>query len=87
MRITVTIDDDLLVAANALACLNSESLGQVLSDLARAGLAVSGPSPTTNDESFPVFRVSKNSPPITLEDVKRAEDEERSLDGPDLGAV
>ncbi len=64
ITITITIDDDVLAAANALARLNSESLGQVLSRLARAALALQRPLLTSDDEPFPLFRVGENSPPL-----------------------
>ncbi len=38
MRITLTIDDDILRAARELAAVEGVSAGQALSDLARAGL-------------------------------------------------
>mgnify|MGYP006273302559 FL=1 len=39
MRTTVAIDDDVLAAARALADRQQRSLGDVISDLARRGLA------------------------------------------------
>ena len=38
MRTTVTIDDDVLAAARALAARKGVSVGRVLSDLARRGI-------------------------------------------------
>ena len=76
MRTTVTIDDDMLAAAKVLAQGKSISVGRALSDLARRGL---GATPRVETEypdgSFPTFKVSAHSRPITLEDVKRLEDE------------
>ena len=74
MRTTLTIDDDLLAAARSLARAKSESIGKALSDLARRGLNA---TPRVRRRSgFPVFSVPKGAHPITLEDVRRAEDEE-----------
>jgi hypothetical protein len=74
MRTTVAIDDDVLEAARKLAAARDQSLGQVVSDLMRRGLAVRVEHPGRN-RGFPTFDVRDDSPPITLEDVKRDEDE------------
>lgn len=76
MRTTLTIDDDLLAAAKRLAEAKSESLGKAISDLARRGLNAS-PELCKNDKAsnFPVFSVPSGAHPITLEDVRKAEDE------------
>lgn len=77
MRTTLTIDDDLLAVAKNLAQANSESLGKAISDLARRGLnATPRVRRRKCDSGFPVFSVPKGARPITLEDVRRAEDEE-----------
>lgn len=74
MRTTVAIDNDVLDAARKLAAARDESLGKVVSDLMRRGLAVRRGYPTGSG-GFPLFEVREDSPPITLEDVKRDEDE------------
>jgi hypothetical protein len=74
MRTTVAIDDDVLEAARKLAAARDQSLGRVVSDLMRRGLAVRA-EPRVRDLGFPTFEVRDDSPPITLEDVKRDEDE------------
>lgn len=74
MRTTVAIDDDVLEAARKLAAARDQSLGKVVSDLMRRGLAVRTSYPA-EDDAFPTFEVREDSPPITLEDVKRDEDE------------
>lgn len=74
MRTTLTLDDDALEAARKLAATRNQPLGRVVSGLMRRGLAAR----TTyleKDDGFPVFRVAEDSPLITLEDVKRDEDE------------
>lgn len=73
MRTTLTIDDDLLMAAKSLAQSRSVSVGKVISELARKGLQA--PAQTRRKNGFPIFEVSKNARPITLEDVKKIEDE------------
>lgn len=74
MRTTVDIDSDVLQAARSLARSRRQSLGRVLSELARGGLA---PRREGSRKGFPVFRVSPDSPPLTPEAVARALDQER----------
>lgn len=70
MRTTLQIDDDVLEAARALARMEAKSLGEVVSRLARKGLA---PRPQEGtDRNFPVFAVSEDEPPITPEHVRQA---------------
>lgn len=73
MRTTITIDDDLLAAAKSLAQAQSVSVGTVISELARKGLKSS--ARTRRKSNFPVFSVPLAAHPITLEDVKKIEDE------------
>ncbi|NUN95627.1 MAG: antitoxin [Candidatus Omnitrophica bacterium] len=76
MRTTLVIDDDLLSAARSLARTRSETVGRVLSDLARRGLAATPRVEKSGGPGgFPVFRVPPDAHPITLEDVRRLEDE------------
>lgn len=76
MRTTVTIDDDLLAAAKVLARDKSISLGKALSELARRGLEATPRVPKGHQQTaFPVFTVPRDAHPITLEDVRKAEDE------------
>ena len=74
MRTTLVIDDDLLAAARVLARTKSESVGRAISDLARRGLSAT-PRVSHHGSAFPVFMVPRNARPITLDDVRRAEDE------------
>lgn len=69
MRTTVTIDDDVLSVARALAARTGVSLGSALSVLARRGFTRTR---TSDDDGIPVFRVEAGAGPITSEDVQRA---------------
>ena len=70
MRTTVTIDNDVLAVAKALAERNGTSLGRALSELARRGFR--GMPPTPGLESGAVFDVPPDARPITSEDVRSA---------------
>jgi hypothetical protein len=74
MRTTLTIDDDVLAIAKSLAQARSESLGRVLSDLARRGLEAAPQMERKGKKAFPTFKVAPNTPFIILDDVKRGED-------------
>ena len=70
MRTTVTIDDDVLAVARAMAERSGSSLGRALSELARRGFkgtTVAGGV----DDGVPVFQVAADAVPITSEDVYR----------------
>ena len=69
MRTTVTIDDDVLAVAKALAERNDSSLGSALSELARRGFRS---VPDHYDDGMPVFPVAADADPITSDDVQRA---------------
>ena len=74
MRTTVSIDDDLLPAAKALAAQRKVSIGKVISELMRKGLnAETRIEPGKG--GFPVFSEPYNARPITLETVKSALEE------------
>jgi len=72
MRTTLVIEDDVLEAARSLAEAEGKSLGEVISDLARRGLAPG--SQEAIDNGFPVFSLPA-AKPITLETVQRGLDE------------
>ncbi len=73
MRTTLRIDDDILFAARSVAQAENRTMGQVISDLARRGLA---PSPRESlDHGFPVFDVDTDAAPITLEMVRLANED------------
>ncbi len=68
MRTTITIDDDVLAVARALAERKGSSLGNALSELARRGFK----SPPPGDGDGTVFAVATDAEPITSEDVYRS---------------
>lgn len=74
MRTTLSIDDDLLVAAKTLAAQREVSVGKIVSDLMRKGLNAEVRIETGRG-GFPVFPVPPNARAITLGAVKEAEDE------------
>ena len=70
MRTTVTIDDDVLAVARALAERKGGSLGSALSELARRGFRSA--SPARHDRDATVFAVDADAEPFTSEDVYRS---------------
>ncbi len=74
MRTTLTIDDDVLRAARTLAAAQGESLGAVVSELARKGLKPS--APVFYRAGFPVFEVREDSAIFGPEEVGRALEDE-----------
>ena len=70
MRTTVTIDDDVLAVARALAVRKGSSLGRALSELARRGFKSGGNSGERGDKTM--FAVAADAEPITSEDVYRS---------------
>jgi hypothetical protein len=75
MRTTLTLEDDVLSAARSLAEASGRSLGQVISELVRRGLEPRG-SQIAEAGGLPVFSVPPGAPPITLETVRRALDDD-----------
>ena len=70
MRITLTIDDDVVAGARALARRRGVSPGSAVSDLARLGLGRTGRN--QDDDRVPVFGIARGVSRITSEDVQRA---------------
>ena len=62
MRTTVTLNDDVFEAATVLAQASGQRLGEVLSMLARKGLA--GLSAGSIKNGLPIFTVPANAPII-----------------------
>lgn len=74
MRTTLRLADDVYRAVKSLADAEDRSLGEVASELIRRGLRQ---EPRIRyEQRFPVFDVAEDSPPITLETVQRALDDE-----------
>jgi len=78
MRTTLDIAEDVLLAAKALARHEHKSAGQVLSELARKGLAVStGASDLNSEEEFLGFKpLPARGVIVTSELVERLREEE-----------
>lgn len=74
MRTTLTLDDDVLAAARAIAEQSRRSLGAVVSDLAREGLKPRAGYRVR--DGLPCFTVSDSARPLTPEAVRRALDED-----------
>lgn len=70
VRTTLQLDDDVYEAARSLADSEGRSLGEIVSRLARLGLAPRDVARERN--GFPVFNVPADARPITLDLVKRA---------------
>ncbi|HSH38637.1 MAG TPA: hypothetical protein VK993_07615 [Chthoniobacterales bacterium] len=62
MRTTVTLDNDVFEAAQALASSSGKKLGQVLSQLARRGLRAD--TAVARKNGLPVFDVAADAPVI-----------------------
>lgn len=68
MRTTVDLDEDILRVAKDLARESEQSLGRVLSDLARRGLEP--PNTAKTRSKIPVFDRLPGAKPVTSEIVK-----------------
>ena len=74
MRTTLDLESTALEAARQLATHRAQSLGKVVSELILKGLQCD--AKLRNKGGFPVFAGSVTGKPITLDDVKGAEDDE-----------
>lgn len=74
MRTTLSIDDDILAAARALAEAQQRSLGEVISDLARKGLAPRQAAPAYRN-GIRLMPVQPGATSATLALVNRLRDE------------
>ena len=74
MRTTLSIDDDVLAAAKAMASLQHKSVGEVISELSRQAL-----KPATTGEAtrngVPLLPRRANAKPVTPELVNQLRDE------------
>lgn len=73
MRTTIAIDDDVLLAAKAIARQKNSSLGEVISSLARKSLSRSQPLSSRN--GIPLLPTKPDGPLVTLETVNKLRDE------------
>jgi hypothetical protein len=73
MRTTLAIDDDVLLAARALADRDERTVGEVISELARRGLRKKTRTATSRLD-YPVL--PKRGVVVTMELVNRLRDEE-----------
>lgn len=74
MRTTLSIDDDVLLAAKDLATRQDKTVGEVISALARQALLPASPG-TDRRNGIPLLPVRPNASPATLELVNRLRDE------------
>ena len=74
MRTTLTIDDDVLRAAKTLSAEHGQSIGTVISELARQGLR-GEPQVRYEDGGLPVFEVREDAPVFGPDEVGRALDD------------
>ncbi len=72
MRTTLELDDTVLSVARSIARDEGISLGAAVSKLAERGLRA---DPITSTGGFPVFTVSTNAAPITVEMVNDHRDD------------
>ena len=73
MRTTLSIDDDVLLAAKAIAEQKRTTIGAVLSELARGALR--RPQPPRSRNGVPLLPVSNPGAVVTLEIVNALRDE------------
>jgi hypothetical protein len=74
VRTTLTIDDDVLAAAKALADVQHKTTGEVISALARQALQPP-PQERRYRNGVPLLEVKPNATPVTMELVNRLRDE------------
>jgi GTP:adenosylcobinamide-phosphate guanylyltransferase len=70
MRITLEIDAAVLAAAKEIARTRGQSLGVVMSELARKGLEGDVQAGARNHAAFPVLEVPSDAPALTVQSVQ-----------------
>ncbi len=75
MRTTLDIDEDVLAAARSLAAYRRDSIGKVISDLARQTL-MKRPKAVTRS-GVPLIPIKKDALPVTMEMVNELRDGDR----------
>ena len=73
MRTTLALDDDVLIAARAIAQQQHRSIGEVVSDLARR--ALHRPQPSMRRNGIPLLPRGDDRAVVTLEAVNGLRDE------------
>jgi hypothetical protein len=73
MRTTVDLEEDVLLAAKEIAKQRGNTVGQVLSDLARQ--ALTRRTPVSTKHGLPLFPVQPDAGVVTLELVNHLRDE------------
>jgi hypothetical protein len=73
MRTTLSLDDDVLLAAKAIAGQQGRSLGEVISELARKSLQ--RPVSDSERNGIPLLVPAPDSLPVTLDIVNALRDE------------
>lgn len=73
MRTTLSLDDDVLLAAKAIAGQQGRSLGEVISELARRSLQ--RPVSRAERNGIPLLASRPDSPPVTIDLVNALRDE------------
>lgn len=76
VRTTVTLDEDVYQAAMHLSQASGQSLGRVLSQLARRGLKPNDTTAAATQGRFPVFAVAPDAPIIPASRIQRVIDED-----------
>ena len=75
MRTTLAIDDDVLAAARHMAERDQKSVGEVISSLARQGLARAARGARSERNGIPLLPSRRDATPITPELVNQLRDE------------
>ena len=75
MRTTLAIDDDILAAAKHLAERERKTIGEVVSALARQGLARATRGTRTERNGIPLLPNRRGATPVTMELVNQLRDE------------
>ena len=73
MRTTLALDDDILTQVKTYADSRDISLGKAVSELVRRGLCA--PLETRVVNGFHVVRLPAGSPPVTVERIRKLEEE------------
>lgn len=73
MRTTLQIDDDLYQAAKSIAMAEHKTVGRIISSLLRKALLSKDYREGVDD--IPSFRVSESAAPLTLEMVRKADED------------